>query len=113
MIERLPQEHRYRVTDAGLRVSLFVSRLPARTLRPGLATVMPDTAANDSTPRRAFDQLEHAVDDWCAEAKVAHETRLIRVKLALSRPSSSSASSSRVAYRRDGEPEDDSAPADP
>ena len=61
----------YRVTDAGLRVALFISRLSARTLRPGLATVMPDTAANDSRLRRAFEQLEHAMDDWCAEAKVA------------------------------------------
>ncbi len=71
LIERLPKQHRYRVTDAGLRVALFVSRLTARTLRPGLATVMPDTAANDSPLRRAFEQLEHAMDDWCANAKVA------------------------------------------
>lgn len=71
MIERRPKQHRYRVTDTGLRVALFVSRLWARTLRPGLATVMPDTAPNDSTLRRAFERLEQAMDDWCAEAKVA------------------------------------------
>ena len=71
LIERLPKQHRYRVTDAGLRVALFISRLSARTLRPGLATVMPDTAANDSRLRHAFEQLEHAMDDWCAEAKDA------------------------------------------
>lgn len=71
LIERLPKQHRYRVTDAGLRVALFISRLSARTLRPGLATVMPDTAANDSSLRRAFEQLERAMDDWCAEANVA------------------------------------------
>jgi hypothetical protein len=52
-------------------VALFVSRLWARTLRPGLATVMPDTAANDSTLRCAFERLEHAMDDWCTEAKLA------------------------------------------
>jgi hypothetical protein len=71
LIERRPKQHRYHVTDAGLRVALFISRLSARTLRPGLATVMPDTAANDSRLRRAFEQLEHAMDDWCAEVKVA------------------------------------------
>ena len=71
LIERRPGQHRYRVTDAGLRVALFISRLAARTLRPGLATVMPDTAANDSTLRRAFEHLEHAMDDWCAKVKVA------------------------------------------
>jgi hypothetical protein len=71
LIERLPKRHRYRVTDPGLRVALFIPRLWARTLRPGLATVMPDTAPNDSTLRRAFERLEYAMDDWCAEAKLA------------------------------------------
>ena len=71
LIERLPKRHRYRVTDLGLRVALFVPRLWARTLRPGLATVMPDTASNDSALRRAFERVEHAMDDWCAQAKLA------------------------------------------
>ncbi len=71
LIERLPKQHRYRVTDAGLRIALFVPRLWARTLRPGLATVLPDTAPNDSTLRRAFERVEHAMDDWCAQAKLA------------------------------------------
>jgi len=70
LIERLPRRHRYRVTDPGLRVALFVPRLWARTLRPGLATVMPDAAPSDSALRRAFEHLEQAMDDWC-EAKLA------------------------------------------
>jgi hypothetical protein len=70
LIEWLPKRHRYRVTDAGLRVAPFVPRLWARTLRPGLATVMPDPAPTDSALRRAFARLEHAMDDWCAEAKL-------------------------------------------
>jgi DNA-binding PadR family transcriptional regulator len=70
LIERLPKRHRYRVTDAGLRVALFVPRLWARALRPGLATVMPTAASNDSALRRAFERLERAMDDWCAEAKL-------------------------------------------
>jgi DNA-binding PadR family transcriptional regulator len=71
LIERQPKRHRYRVTDAGLRLALFLPRVWARTLRPGLATVMPDRAPNDGLLRRAFEQLEHAMDDWCAEAKRA------------------------------------------
>jgi hypothetical protein len=71
LIERLPTQHRYRVTDTGLRVALFVTRLWARSLRPGLATVMPDTPPNDSALRHAFERLERAMDDWCAEAKLA------------------------------------------
>ena len=70
LIERLPKQHRYRVTDPGLRVALFVPRLWARTLRPGLATVLPDVAPNHSVLRRAFERLEQAMDDWCAEAKL-------------------------------------------
>ena len=71
LIERLPKRHRYRVTDTGLRVALFETRLWARTLRPGLATVMPEVAPNDSALRRAFQRVEKAIDAWCSEAKVA------------------------------------------
>ena len=71
LIERQPKRHRYRVTDAGLRLALFLPRVWARTLRPGLATVMPDRAPNDGTLRRAFERLEQVMDDWCEEAKVA------------------------------------------
>ena len=70
LIERIPHTHRYRVTDAGLRLALFLPRVWARTLRPGLATIMPDLAPNDGPLRRAFERLEHAMDDWCEEAKV-------------------------------------------
>jgi len=71
LIARQPKRHRYRVTDAGLRLALFVPRVWARTLRPGLATVMPEAAPNDSSLRRGFERLEHAMDDWCAGAKLA------------------------------------------
>ncbi len=71
LIERLPPHHRYRVTDAGLRLALFLPRVWARTLRPGLATVMPDVAPNDRLLRRAFERVEQAMDDWCAEVKLA------------------------------------------
>lgn len=71
LIERQPQRHRYRVTDAGLRLALFLPRVWARTVRPGLATVMPDIAPNDGALRRAFERLEQAMDESCAQAKVA------------------------------------------
>ena len=71
LIERQPQRHRYRVTDAGLRLALFLPRVWARTVRPGLAIVMPDIAPNDGTLRRAFERLEQAMDESCAQAKVA------------------------------------------
>ena len=71
LIERQPKRHRYRVTDAGLRLALFLPRVWARTVRPGLAIVMPDIAPNDGTLRRAFERLEQAMDESCAQAKVA------------------------------------------
>jgi hypothetical protein len=37
MIERIPQTHRYQVTDSGHHHALFLTRLHARFLRPGLA----------------------------------------------------------------------------
>jgi hypothetical protein len=70
LIERQPKRHRYRVTDAGLRLALFLPRVWARTIRPGLATVMPDSAVNDGALRRAFERLEQVMDEWCAEGKL-------------------------------------------
>ena len=57
MSERQPNRHRYRVTDAGLRLALSLPRVWARTIRPGLATVVLDSATNDS----ALERLEHAM----------------------------------------------------
>jgi hypothetical protein len=65
LIERQRHRHRYRVTDAGLRLALFESRLWTRTLRPGLATILPEAAPNDGPLRRAFERLEKAMGDWC------------------------------------------------
>jgi len=71
LIARHPKRHRYGVTDAGLRLALFLPRVWARTVRPGLATVMPDLAPNTRPLRRAFERLEQVMDEACAEAKVA------------------------------------------
>jgi hypothetical protein len=70
-ITRLPGTHRYRVTPAGLRTALFLTRVHARLFRPGLAVVMPEAARDDAPLRRAFDHLERAMDQWYAEAKLA------------------------------------------
>ncbi|MFB1490987.1 MAG: hypothetical protein AADX98_28285, partial [Thiocapsa sp. C3-3m] len=43
LIERIPQSHRYRVTDAGLRVALFFTKLHSRILRPGLSQLFEGT----------------------------------------------------------------------
>jgi hypothetical protein len=71
LIERVPGTHRYLVTTRGLRIALFFTRLYARLFRPGMAAVLPAAVGEDSRLRRAFEQLEHAMDRWCAEAKLA------------------------------------------
>jgi hypothetical protein len=71
LIQRVRRRHRYQVTDDGLRLALFLTRLWARTLRPGLATVMAEEAPNDSALRRAVDRVQAAIDDWCVKAKLA------------------------------------------
>lgn len=50
MIERLPNSHRYRVTDIGWRTALFYTRTYNRLLRPGLAAVLPGHAAQAAPP---------------------------------------------------------------
>jgi hypothetical protein len=71
LIERLPGTHRYQVTPGGLRIALFFTRVHARLFHPGLAVIMPHAVRDDSRLRRAFEQFERAMDQWCAEAKLA------------------------------------------
>ena len=70
LIERVPRSHRYRVTNSGWRTALFCTRCYNRILRPGLAQVIPKEAPNHSKLRRRFDQLDEAIDEWCATQKV-------------------------------------------
>ena len=64
LIERVPRTHRYQVTDTGLRHALFLTRLHARFLRPGLGEltgqpppVPAQLRAADRAYRDALDQL--------------------------------------------------------
>jgi hypothetical protein len=69
LIERIPGSHRYRVTDHGLRIAVFLTRVHARLVRPGLAQLLDDTAT--PTPLRTqFNRLDNAIDN------LAHQTRL-------------------------------------
>jgi hypothetical protein len=71
LIARLPGTHRYRVTEPGLRLALFFTRVHARLFRPGLSLILPDAAHDNASLRQAFAHLERAMDHWCAEAKLA------------------------------------------
>jgi len=71
LIRRIPHTHRYEVTEQGLRYALFLTRSYDRLLRPGLAAVLPNQAASDSTLRASFRQLEIAMTSWAQQAKLA------------------------------------------
>ena len=71
MIERIPGSHRYRLTDLGLRMGLFFTRVYSRILRPGLGTIMPELSAPNGTLRRCFDKLDQEVRSWVEGAKLA------------------------------------------
>lgn len=71
LIERVPKSHRYRVTDQGWRTMLFCTRCHNRLLRPGLAQLLPEEAAADTTLRRRFDQLDQAIEQWLQDQKFA------------------------------------------
>ena len=71
LIERRPGTHRYHVTARGLRTALFFTRVHARLFRAGSAAILPEAVRGDRRLRRAFDQLERAMDRYCQEAKLA------------------------------------------
>jgi hypothetical protein len=74
LIVRRLGSHRYGVTDAGLRIALFFTRSYARVLRPGLAQVTAADLPDDPPLRRAFTQLEQAMDQYVAQAKLTSES---------------------------------------
>jgi hypothetical protein len=70
LIARVPQSHRYRVTEDGWRTILFCTRCYNRLLRPGLAQVLPEEASPGTTLRKRFDQLDAALNDWFEENRM-------------------------------------------
>ena len=74
LIVRQPRSHRYEVTQRGLRIALFFTRSYARLLRPGIAELLDPAARPDSRLRRAADQLEAAMDEYVARAKLTQRT---------------------------------------
>jgi len=70
LIERIPKTHRYRVTEAGLREALFLTRLHARLIRPGLAEIA-SPPADRSPLRTRLDAFTAAVHRYVDQAHLA------------------------------------------
>ena len=71
LIERVPKTHRYRVTERGWRIVLFMTRCYDRAVRPGLARVIPDEILSDTDLTKPFDQLQTALDAWFDRQRLA------------------------------------------
>lgn len=70
LIERLPGTHRYTVTDHGLHLALFLTRVHTRLLRPGLSDLL-DTAALPTPIQRHLNRFTAAVNEYAREQKLA------------------------------------------
>jgi hypothetical protein len=70
LIQRQPGTHSYRVTDYGLRVALFFTRTYARMIQPGLAQIAILPLSPDTDLQRAFAELERAMDQCAAQARL-------------------------------------------
>lgn len=70
LIERIPDTHRYQVTNFGWRVAFFFTCIYTRLIRPGLAQIVPNAPPTDSILHQRFNQLEMAMDDWIARANL-------------------------------------------
>lgn len=66
LIERIPNSHRYRVTDFGLRAAMLISRAYTRLFRPGLAAVHDRAPPFHTKLRKTFDRAIASVDNEIA-----------------------------------------------
>ena len=72
LIERIPQSHRYRVTDLGLRIALFFTKVHSRILRPGLSQLFDGCPkAPNRSIATAMSRLQQALADLFDHAKLA------------------------------------------
>jgi len=72
LIARLDHQKRYVLTPYGRRVALFLTKVHARVLRPGLQALdLSFTAQVPPDLRRRFEALDRAIDTHIAEAQLA------------------------------------------
>ena len=67
LIERSGNSHRYRLTDLGIRVVTFFTKLYHRLFAPGLAALLPDQAF-PSDLAQALDQVATVLHSWTDQA---------------------------------------------
>jgi len=71
LIERIPDTHRYRVTDHGMTIAIFLTRVHNRLIRTGLAELRHPDPHSSPPLRRALDRLNTEIDRSAARACLA------------------------------------------
>ncbi len=71
LIQRIPKTHRYRLTDFGLRTTLFCTPAYARIFRHRLGMILPATSPLPNLLLRSFDRLAQQIHSWVDQAKLA------------------------------------------
>src|SRR5215211_6375391 len=70
LLQRIPETHRYQVTEFGWRVAFFFTRTYARLIRPNLAHIVSEAPPMNNMLRLRFEQLEMAMQDCLAQANL-------------------------------------------
>jgi hypothetical protein len=65
LIARVPKSHRYRLTEPGLRLSLFFTRAYNRLLEPAAARILKPASEASPKSRNPIDRLGDALDACC------------------------------------------------
>jgi len=72
IIEKIPGTHRYQVTSHGMRISVFLTKLHARVIRPGFSQLADGCPKAPNRPiAAAMRHLDRAMDQLMLEAKLA------------------------------------------
>jgi hypothetical protein len=70
IIERIAGTHSYRLTESGLRIALFFSRVYARLLRPGLDKIIPLARGGGTGLEDIFRKIDSEIEKLCQEANL-------------------------------------------
>jgi hypothetical protein len=73
LIQRIPDTHRYTVTDHGLHLALFLTRNHTRVLRPGLSDLL-DPHAIPTPLRTQLDRFTTAADNYAQKQRLLAKT---------------------------------------
>ena len=69
LIQRIPDTHRHTVTAHGFHLTVFLTRVHNRLLRPGLADIL--TAHDPDSPlRRELNHLDTAIDNLARQHRL-------------------------------------------